>query len=242
MPLWAAPLGVVFTRRCHSGVSEQCLIHPCPCCRFGEGFAISGGEQWRVRRKAVGPALHRCEFLVAQLICADTRTLQEPKVAAAAAAAAARQLRCTRLLIFAQGLPGGDAGPRVWRVGCPICSLVGAVSCLSIVQGLPGGHAGPCVWRVGAAPQQEAGGSCGIRCAAVCWAWWQHTACAGVSSCSADVVVEGPRARSRTFSAPDPAKVAPLVHAFAMPCSVQFDQTPLPMQARPLTWRPASAS
>ncbi|PRW34039.1 carotene epsilon- chloroplastic isoform A [Chlorella sorokiniana] len=26
---------------------------------FGEGFAISGGEQWRVRRKAVGPALHR---------------------------------------------------------------------------------------------------------------------------------------------------------------------------------------
>jgi len=139
-------LGVVFTRRCHSGVSEQCLIHPCPCCRFGEGFAISGGEQWRVRRKAVGPALHRCEFLVAQLICADTRTLQEPKVAAAAAAAAARQLRCTRLLIFAQGLPGGDAGPRVWRVGCPICSLVGAVSCLSIVQGLPGGHAGPCVW------------------------------------------------------------------------------------------------
>ena len=27
---------------------------------FGEGFAITGGEQWRVRRKAVGPALHRC--------------------------------------------------------------------------------------------------------------------------------------------------------------------------------------
>ncbi|PSC76848.1 carotene epsilon-chloroplastic [Micractinium conductrix] len=26
---------------------------------FGEGFAITGGEQWRVRRKAVGPALHR---------------------------------------------------------------------------------------------------------------------------------------------------------------------------------------
>lgn len=26
---------------------------------FGEGFAISGGEQWRVRRKAVGPSLHR---------------------------------------------------------------------------------------------------------------------------------------------------------------------------------------
>lgn len=26
---------------------------------FGEGFAITGGEQWRVRRKAVAPALHR---------------------------------------------------------------------------------------------------------------------------------------------------------------------------------------
>lgn len=27
---------------------------------FGEGFAISGGEQWRARRRAVGPSLHRC--------------------------------------------------------------------------------------------------------------------------------------------------------------------------------------
>lgn len=26
---------------------------------FGEGFAVAGGEQWRARRKAVGPALHR---------------------------------------------------------------------------------------------------------------------------------------------------------------------------------------
>ena len=26
---------------------------------FGEGFAISGGEQWRVRRRAVGPSLHK---------------------------------------------------------------------------------------------------------------------------------------------------------------------------------------
>lgn len=34
-----------------------------PPCRFGEGFAIAGGEQWRVRRKAVGPALHRCAHL-----------------------------------------------------------------------------------------------------------------------------------------------------------------------------------
>lgn len=26
---------------------------------FGQGFAISGGEAWRVRRKAVNPAMHR---------------------------------------------------------------------------------------------------------------------------------------------------------------------------------------
>jgi carotene epsilon-monooxygenase len=27
---------------------------------FGEGFAIAGGDQWRVRRRAVSPSLHRC--------------------------------------------------------------------------------------------------------------------------------------------------------------------------------------
>jgi carotene epsilon-monooxygenase len=26
---------------------------------FGEGFAIAGGEQWRARRRAVSPSLHR---------------------------------------------------------------------------------------------------------------------------------------------------------------------------------------
>ena len=26
---------------------------------FGDGFAVAGGDNWRVRRKAVGPALHR---------------------------------------------------------------------------------------------------------------------------------------------------------------------------------------
>ena len=26
---------------------------------FGDGFAISGGDEWRVRRKAVGPSLHK---------------------------------------------------------------------------------------------------------------------------------------------------------------------------------------
>jgi hypothetical protein len=26
---------------------------------FGDGFAISGGDNWRLRRRAVGPSLHR---------------------------------------------------------------------------------------------------------------------------------------------------------------------------------------
>jgi carotene epsilon-monooxygenase len=26
---------------------------------FGDGFAVGGGEQWRARRRAVGPSLHR---------------------------------------------------------------------------------------------------------------------------------------------------------------------------------------
>ena len=26
---------------------------------FGDGFAISGGDEWRVRRRAVGPSLHK---------------------------------------------------------------------------------------------------------------------------------------------------------------------------------------
>ena len=26
---------------------------------FGHGFAISGGDEWRIRRKAVGPSLHK---------------------------------------------------------------------------------------------------------------------------------------------------------------------------------------
>jgi len=34
---------------------------------FGEGFAVAGGEQWRVRRRAVGPSLHR-GYLEAMLV------------------------------------------------------------------------------------------------------------------------------------------------------------------------------
>lgn len=33
---------------------------------FGEGFAVAGGEQWRVRRRAVSPALHR-QYLEAMI-------------------------------------------------------------------------------------------------------------------------------------------------------------------------------
>ena len=36
---------------------------------FGDGFAISGGDDWRVRRRAVGPSLHRAylEAMVARV-------------------------------------------------------------------------------------------------------------------------------------------------------------------------------
>jgi carotenoid epsilon hydroxylase len=34
---------------------------------FGQGFAITGGDEWRVRRKAVGPSLHR-GYLEAMLV------------------------------------------------------------------------------------------------------------------------------------------------------------------------------
>jgi hypothetical protein len=32
---------------------------------FGEGFAVAGGDQWRMRRRAVSPSLHRCVMLIA---------------------------------------------------------------------------------------------------------------------------------------------------------------------------------
>lgn len=41
-------------------IYEKGLVSEVSKFLFGEGFAIAGGEQWRVRRKAVGPALHRC--------------------------------------------------------------------------------------------------------------------------------------------------------------------------------------
>ncbi len=40
-------------------VYEKGLVAEVSRFLFGEGFAISGGEQWRARRRAVGPSLHR---------------------------------------------------------------------------------------------------------------------------------------------------------------------------------------
>ncbi|KAG2485381.1 hypothetical protein HYH03_015869 [Edaphochlamys debaryana] len=40
-------------------VYEKGLVAEVATFLFGKGFAIAGGENWRVRRKAVGPSLHR---------------------------------------------------------------------------------------------------------------------------------------------------------------------------------------
>eukprot|EP00884_Botryococcus_braunii_P009203 jgi/Botrbrau1/18284/Bobra.0179s0015.2 len=42
-----------------NNVYEKGLVREVSEFLFGTGFAVSGGEQWRVRRKAVGPSLHR---------------------------------------------------------------------------------------------------------------------------------------------------------------------------------------
>ena len=56
---------------------------------FGEGFAITGGDQWRVRRKAVGPALHRgyLEAMLARVFCPCSERLADALDAAAATGA-----------------------------------------------------------------------------------------------------------------------------------------------------------
>ena len=44
---------------------------------FGQGFAISGGEAWRVRRRAVGPSLHRgyLEVMIERVFDACSRQM-----------------------------------------------------------------------------------------------------------------------------------------------------------------------
>ncbi len=53
--------------KCKANCSSALLCHKLECVMniqvsqflFGDGFAVSGGDQWRVRRKAVNPALHK---------------------------------------------------------------------------------------------------------------------------------------------------------------------------------------
>jgi carotenoid epsilon hydroxylase len=46
---------------------------------FGQGFAINGGEAWRIRRRAVGPSLHRgyLEVMIERVFDACSRQLVE---------------------------------------------------------------------------------------------------------------------------------------------------------------------
>ncbi|GBF92856.1 cytochrome P450 chloroplastic [Raphidocelis subcapitata] len=52
---------------------------------FGEGFAVGGGEQWRARRRAVGPSLHRAylEEMLTRVFGPSTLFLGEKLEAAA---------------------------------------------------------------------------------------------------------------------------------------------------------------
>lgn len=40
-------------------IYEKGLVAEVSMFLFGDGFAISGGDAWRARRRAVGPSLHR---------------------------------------------------------------------------------------------------------------------------------------------------------------------------------------
>ncbi|KIZ06747.1 hypothetical protein MNEG_1212 [Monoraphidium neglectum] len=52
---------------------------------FGEGFAVGGGEQWRARRRAVGPSLHRAylEEMLQRVFGPSTLFLSDKLTAAA---------------------------------------------------------------------------------------------------------------------------------------------------------------
>lgn len=68
-------------------VYEKGLVAEVSSFLFGDGFAISSGDAWRVRRRAVGPALHRAylDAMVATVFTPACSVL-EGKLAAAAAA------------------------------------------------------------------------------------------------------------------------------------------------------------
>jgi hypothetical protein len=115
---------------------------------FGEGFAVAGGDQWRVRRRAVGPALHRRAFPLGRgLGGVEARSATDSVGSWGTAGAACRPpIHCC-----------GTLGLLLLAVQSLLVSPF-----LSVPQGLPGSHAGPCVWRVGAAPEPEAGSGGGL--------------------------------------------------------------------------------
>lgn len=47
-------------------IYEKGLVREVSVFLFGDGFAVSGGEEWRARRRAVGPSLHRA-YLVTMI-------------------------------------------------------------------------------------------------------------------------------------------------------------------------------
>jgi carotene epsilon-monooxygenase len=53
---------------------------------FGDGFAITGGENWRARRRAVGPSLHRAYLeVMLEKVFGPSASFANEKLAAAAA-------------------------------------------------------------------------------------------------------------------------------------------------------------
>jgi hypothetical protein len=62
------PAGM-FTDNSQRNIYEKGLVAEVSQFLFGDGFAISGGEAWKARRRAVGPSLHRCVAVGLQLVC-----------------------------------------------------------------------------------------------------------------------------------------------------------------------------
>jgi len=73
----------------NSPIYEKGLVAEVSEFLFGDGFAISGGDAWRVRRRAVGPSLHRgyLEVMLARVFGPAALRLND-KLAASAAAGA----------------------------------------------------------------------------------------------------------------------------------------------------------
>ncbi|WIA43808.1 hypothetical protein OEZ86_010226 [Tetradesmus obliquus] len=63
---------------------------------FGEGFAVAGGEQWRARRRAVSPSLHRAylEEMLSRVFGPSSLHLADKLAAAAASGASVNMEAC----------------------------------------------------------------------------------------------------------------------------------------------------